>query len=375
MTLLTSSFRELAPATRPFASNLLSARRRGTLLVIPLLAVVALAGVACILAWPHEASAQDDRELIIVEDVGLNRAIRVRWTLGNYERPAYSNYTVRWRARSGDQRTADFDLDRELCASESGWLGQATTSRTTHYITGLTNGKHYLLQVRGGPLRWSGCVAAMPDSAGGNPPSSAGDSGASTSGPTLDNPEPTGQQQTEPTATPTPTTAARLVSVSTPTHTPTLVPLSARRVTVPTPTRIPTGTPAPTPTPAPKAPPTPTPTLEPTATPSPTPTPTPEPTARPPSTLTFTLLLAAMSTPSPTPTREPTATLSPTLTPTPPENREASADSESGGIPQVGDPLEDVNMSLGLRIALLVVLAILAGLVVLMLGYLIRRRA
>ena len=82
-----------------------------------------------------------------------------------------------------------------------------------------------------------------------------------------------------------------------------------------------------------------------------------------------------MSTASPTPTPEPTATLSPTLTPTPPENREASADPEGGAITQVGNPLEDVDMSLGLRIALLIVLAILAGLVVLTLGYLIRRRA
>ncbi len=339
--------------------------------VFPLLAAVALAGVVYMLAWPHEASAQDDRELIIVEDVGLNRAIRVGWTSRNYERPTYGSYTVRWRERSGDQRTADPDQDRALCADGSGWLGQATTPGTTHYITGLTNGKHYLVQVSGGASGWSDCVAAMPDSAGGNPPSSASSGDGGTSKRTAGNPEPEAQPQAEPAATPTPTVAARLVSVATPAATPTLTALRARSVNVPTPTRVPTATLAPTPTPVPTAPPTPTPTLEPTATPSPTPTPTPEPTARPPSTLTFTLLLAAMSTASPTPTPEPTATLSPTLTPTPPENREASADPEGGAITQVGNPLEDVDMSLGL----LIVLAILAGLVVLTLGYLIRRRA
>ena len=46
-----------------------------------------------------------------------------------------------------------------------------------------------------------------------------------------------------------------------------------------------------------------------------------------------------------------------------------------GVIPQVSNPLGDMEIALGLRIALLIVLAILTGLVILMLGYFIRRRA
>ncbi|MCY4558433.1 MAG: hypothetical protein OXF79_19070 [Chloroflexi bacterium] len=307
---------KFVPAIRSAVRGLWPARRRLPWLATLLMAGIALASLAFILTRPDDAGADGPPTPIVVEDVGLNHAIRLTWILDYDEDLTADNYNVRWRARNEDYRE-NRQGDQASCAATDGWLGSGTTTRTTYIITGLTNGKQYVATVRantGGQSSDWACVAAMPDSAGGDP-----DPGGSGSGP---------QRQSEPTPAPTPEPTA----TSTPTPSPTAT-ATPEPAATPEPSAVPNSDPSPTATSAPK--PTPTATPEPAATSTPTPVPTtgiqgrstsvppPTPTATPIPTFTPTLEPTATPTPTSTPvptftpTPEPTATPTPTPTPVP----------------------------------------------------------